>query len=76
VRDAYRLDDGVDVSTVRAQFDITVRAWLEGDAFRTIAERSGEQLDDVLGVHSSLLSYTVQVQVEQAVALLPTVRGG
>ena len=69
-RDAYRLEDGADTDAVRERFLRMVRTWLEGEPFRVIAERSGEAIDDTLSIHSSLLSYTVQVQVEQAVALL------
>jgi helicase len=69
-RNAYRLDDGVDVGTVRQTFFDAVAAWLSGARFKEISTRSTLPIDDLLGVHASVVSFVLQTLVEQGVALL------
>lgn len=70
VRDAYRLDSSRETGSVRSTFMEAVRAWLEGARFHEIATRSTLPLDDLLRVHSGVISFVLQTLVEQGVALL------
>jgi superfamily II DNA/RNA helicase len=70
VTDAYRVGSGGDIASCREPFLSGVRSWLSGETFVRIAERSGLAVDDALGVHSHLFTYTLQTLLEQAVALL------
>lgn len=67
---AYRLDDATHVDTVRQAFFDTVRAWLSGARFKDIALRTSTEMDDLLGIHTSVVSYVLQTLVEQGIALL------
>jgi helicase len=44
--------------------------WLSGARFRDIALRSGRAVDDLLGIHSQLVTFALQTTVEQAIAVL------
>lgn len=70
LREAYRLDEDADTSTLKRLFFDTVNAWLKGLRFRDIAPVSNLDIDDLLGVHGRVVSYVLQSLVEQGVALL------
>lgn len=68
-RDAFRVEDE-DLAPQRAMFLKLVSEWLKGRTFNEIAAHLLMDVDDVLGVHNGLLSFSFQTLVEQAVALL------
>lgn len=70
VREAFRLPDDGATEPCLAPFLLMVRAWLAGRRFREIAVDSGLELDAVLRIHAGLLSFVIQTQVEQGLALL------
>ena len=70
VRQAYRLDGGIPIDTLRQPFFDLVASWLAGDRFAELATRSHLSIDDVLGVHTHVVTFVLQTLVEQAVALL------
>ena len=70
VRNAYRLPDDVDIDTVRQSFGNLVTAWLLGARFKEISARSNLDMDDLLGVYSSVVTFVLQTLVEQGIALL------
>jgi helicase len=47
-----------------------VRLWLSGASFVRLAGDANLPIDDILGVHTRVLSYALQTIIEQAVALL------
>ena len=67
---AYRPEPNVDVATLRAPLHAVVLAWLKGQRFATIATSTGNDIDDLLGIHTSLIAFSLQTLVEQGVALL------
>lgn len=73
IREAYRLEKNDDLSGQRAGFFSAVKLWLEGANFMQIAEGAGLSVDEFLGVHSHVLTFTLQTLVEQAIALLEKV---
>ena len=70
VRKAYRLKPRHDTDDVQAQFFSFVRLWLAGKSFVVIGRRVSMPIDDVLGVHAGVVTFVLQVLVEQAVAVL------
>jgi hypothetical protein len=65
VREAYR-DDAPSLT----DFARVLEAWLDGQPLVEIARRVGLDIDTMLGVHARVLSYVLQVAIEQAVGLL------
>lgn len=51
-------------------FTEIVSYWLAGHDFRSLAAQVGLPVDDLLGVHSGVLTYVLQTLVEQAIAVL------
>ena len=70
IRQAYRLDGGIATETLRQPFFDLVASWLAGDRFVGLATRSDLSIDDVLGVHTHVVTFVLQTLVEQGVALL------
>ena len=70
VRDAYRLDDAEDITTVRTSFFNAASIWLSGAPFWEIAAASNLTVDDLLGIHSRVLTFVLQTLVEQGIAVL------
>lgn len=70
VRDAYKLGNGGDREGVRDQFFNMVRLWLAGEAFVAIGKNTKMSIDDLLGVHTSVVTFVLQTLVERAVAVL------
>jgi helicase len=67
---AYRLGEAADIDAQRQPFSDLVTMWLAGSRFVDMAQRLQTPLDDLLGVHTSLLGFVFQTIVEQGVALL------
>ncbi len=70
VRDAYRLDDDVDTNSVRQSLWDMVYAWLSGSRFQEVSRQANLEMDDILGVHTRVVSFVLQTLIEQGVALL------
>ncbi|WP_218011487.1 DEAD/DEAH box helicase [Azohydromonas lata] len=70
LRKAYRRAEDEDITGLQQPFFDTVNAWLMGSRFLHIVEVSGLNLDDLLSVHSHVVTYVLQTLVEQGVALL------
>jgi len=70
VREAYRLGQERDLNSLRDQFFAAVKLWLSGANFIQLAAGANLDVDDMLGVHSRVLTFALQTIVEQAVALL------
>lgn len=65
IKEAYR-----DVSPSRPDFAMVVAAWIDGQPLVELARRAGIYIDTMLGVHARVISYVLQVAVEQGVGLL------
>jgi len=52
------------------EFAGVLTGWLNGDALVEIARAAGLDIDDLLSVHSRILTYTLHVAAEQGVSLL------
>lgn len=70
VREAYRIGEEGNLDSLREPFFSVVRLWLSGASFIQMAEGVGLPIDDVLGIHSHVITYAMQTIVEQAIALL------
>lgn len=70
IRKVYRLGARDDVNGVRDSFFTVVRRWLAGDTYAEIAGASGNDLNEVLTIHTGAISYGLQSVVEQGVSLL------
>ncbi len=66
---AFRVNDDK-VDTVKEVFVNASKTWLMGKTMKDIAESSGLEMDDWLGVFTQVISYTLQTLVEQGIALL------
>lgn len=65
VKDAYR-----SAPPSRSDFTRVLKAWIEGQPLVELARLAGIDIDTMLGVHASVISYDLQVAVEQGVGLL------
>jgi len=65
VREAFR-----NAPPTREQFVQTLESWIDGLPLVELAQRAGVEVDTILGVHSRVISYILQVAIEQAVVLL------
>lgn len=54
----------------REAFAETLIGWIEGRSLVELSERAGLDINVMLGVHAKVLSYVLQVVVEQAISLL------
>ncbi len=70
VRTGFRLGDEVATDSVRGLLDDIVAGWLAGHTFGVIGESVRLSVDDILGVHTSVVAFVLQTLVEQATALL------
>ena len=53
-----------------AELKQILRAWIKGEPFQEIALQVGMDIDTILSLHSSVISYALQIVIEQGVALL------
>lgn len=65
VKEAYR-----GVPPARSEFTRVLEAWVDGQPLIELARRAGIDIDAMLGVHARVISYVLQVAVEQGVGLL------
>lgn len=65
VSDAYR-----EAPPTRLQFAEILAAWIGGQPLVEIARRAAIDIDAMLGVHARVISYVLQVALEQGVGLL------
>jgi superfamily II DNA/RNA helicase len=65
LREAYR-----DAVPSCSDFARVLEAWIDGQPLVEIARRADIDIDTMLGVHARVISYVLQVAVEQAVGLL------
>ncbi|CAM3111647.1 DEAD/DEAH box helicase [Rariglobus hedericola] len=70
LRDAYRVGDDVDLNSLREEFFTTVKLWLSGANFLQIASGANRSVDEILGIHSQVFTFSLQTIIEQAIALL------
>ena len=70
LRVAFRLGDGQDPEPVKLIFFEIIRQWVRGATFAEIAQTTQMDVDDILGIHSRVVAYSLQTLVEQGVALL------
>jgi helicase len=70
VRDAYRIVDEDSSEIVKRPLFAIVRAWLNGYRFSGIAAATTTDIDQLLGIHTSVVAYSLQKLVEHGVALL------
>ena len=65
VKEAYR-----DAPPSLSDFTRVLEAWIEGQPLVDLARLAGIDIDTMLGVHARVISYDIQVAVEQGVGLL------
>ncbi|MCA9633388.1 MAG: DEAD/DEAH box helicase [Myxococcales bacterium] len=71
LRRAYRAgDDATDRGVALPDFIETVAYWMAGHSFADQATHANLSIDDMLGVHSGVLTYVLQTLIEQAIAVL------
>jgi len=59
-----------DATPTREAFAETLAEWLEGTPLVMMATSAGLDVDGMLGVHAKVLTYVLQVAIEQAIGLL------
>ncbi|HCJ51410.1 MAG TPA: DEAD/DEAH box helicase [Gallionella sp.] len=70
VKQCFRLDENVDVETVKVRFFEIARLWMAGARFQDIAEGVALPMDDVLAIHARGITFSLQTLVEQGISLL------
>ncbi|MNJ44715.1 ski2-like helicase [compost metagenome] len=70
VRVAFRLDDGQTPEGVKSSFFEIIRQWVHGATFAQIGQSTQMDVDDILGIHTRVVAYSLQTLVEQGVSLL------
>lgn len=70
VRVAFRLEDSHNPEQAKPGFFEIVRKWVQGATFAEIAESTRMEVDDVLGIHTRAVTYSLQTLVEQGISLL------
>ncbi len=65
VSEAYR-----GAPPMRSDFALVLEGWIDGQPMVELARRAGIELDTMLAVHAKVISYVLQVAVEQGVGLL------
>jgi len=70
VNDAYHLGTEANPDSLQDSFFSVVRHWLLGESLFRISEGVNLFIDDILEIHSHVITYTLQTIVEQGIALL------
>lgn len=65
VKEAYR-----EPLATRSDVARLLRAWIGGEPMVALAQRAETDIDTLLGVHTKVISYVLQVTIEQGIALL------
>lgn len=69
-RSAGDLHEHADAPPSCSDFTRVLEAWIDGQPLVELARRAGIDIDTMLGVHARVISYVLQVAVEQGVGLL------
>ena len=70
IRGAYRLSGTADLEPFRDPFFALVRAWLAGSSYQAMAGSANLPVDELLGVHTRVVTFVLQTLVEQGISLL------
>ena len=70
VRVAFRLDNDQVPEPVKLRFFEIIRQWVRGATFAEIVQSTQMDVDDILGIHTRAIAYSLQTLVEQGVSLL------
>lgn len=70
VRGAFRLDQGVNALPSGRQLYAIVQAWLQGKRFVEVAASTAIETNELLGIYTAAIAYSLQTLVEQGIALL------
>lgn len=70
VRAAYRIENNINMDSIRQSFFDSLGLWLSGSTFVELAVGGDLPIDDILGLHARAITFTLQTIVEQAVVLL------
>lgn len=70
VKECFRLAEDVDPETEMERFFEIARLWMTGMQFIEIADRVQLPMDDLLGVHTTGITFSLQTLVEQGINLL------
>lgn len=68
IRESYR-----DIAVTKESFSQLVVLWLDGRSIVEIATAAGLEIDVMLGIYGKAISYTLQVLIEQGIAVLEKV---
>ncbi len=69
-RVAFRLDDGQIPEWVKLRLFEIIRQWVRGATFLEIARSTQMDIDEILGIHTRVVAYSLQTLVEQGISLL------
>ncbi|WP_312236411.1 DEAD/DEAH box helicase [Stenotrophomonas sp.] len=69
-RVAFRLDNGQIPEWVKLRLFEIIRQWVRGATFLEIARSTQMDIDDILGIHTRVVAYSLQTLVEQGISLL------
>lgn len=69
-RVAFRLDNGQIPEWVKLKLFEIIRQWVRGATFLEIARSTRMDIDDILGIHTRVVAYSLQTLVEQGISLL------
>jgi len=72
-REAYRIGDNADVNTAKRPFFEMVGRWLSGASFVDIAIHLNVSIDELLAIHTRVVTFGLQSLLEQGIALLAKV---
>jgi len=67
---AFRVPADADHAGMQFTLLLMVKAWLRGSTFKTMSEECVMSMNDLLGVHSSVITFALQTLVEQGTSLL------
>lgn len=70
VRVAFRLGNDQDPESVKLDFFEIIRQWVQGATFAQIAQLTQINVDDILGIHTRAITFSLQTLVEQGISLL------
>ncbi|MCZ0741818.1 DEAD/DEAH box helicase [Vibrio diabolicus] len=70
VKECFRLGENENVENYKERFFEIVRLWMSGYRFSDIAAQTSITVDELLTVHSSGITFSLQTVVEQGISLL------
>lgn len=75
IRRSFHLQEDESIDPKRSVLLAVVNAWLAGGTFAAQSVSTGVPIDDLLGLQSQVISFVLQVLIEQGVALLARLLG-